>query len=224
MSIIASTTSAPREVIPAGNYVARCYKMIQIGTVEEIIQGEKKLLQKVRIGWEFPNDQKVFSEEKGPQPIVFDEEYTLSMGEKSNLRKMLASWRGKDFSADEAKGFDITKLIGVACMVNIIHKPKIKNPTEVYSKIGSVSGTPKGISIPAQINKTFILSYDEFDFEKFNSLPDFIKDKMKTSSEFKELTQAQPLNTAPTAKQIEPLRTVTGSPIQQPEPVDDLPF
>ena len=113
MAIIATTNSQPRELIPAGNYVARCYQMVQIGTVNEIINGEQKQLQKVRIGWEFPNDQKVFSEEKGLQPIVFNEEYTLSMGEKANLRKMLASWRGKDFSVDEAKSFDITVLLGV---------------------------------------------------------------------------------------------------------------
>lgn len=37
-----STGGAPRELIPQGNYIARCYKMIEIGTVDEIILGEKK--------------------------------------------------------------------------------------------------------------------------------------------------------------------------------------
>lgn len=229
MSIIATASGQTRELIPAGNYVARCYKMIQVGTTTEVINGESKQLHKVRIGWEFPNDTKVFNEEKGPQPIVFDEEYTLSLSDKSNLRKMLASWRGKDFTPEEAKSFDITKLIGVPCMVNIIHVQSKRDASKIYSKIGSVSSTPKGITIPAQINPTFVLSYDAFDFDKFNSLPDFIKDKMKTSAEFKALTQpaqAQPLNTPPAqqTKQLEPLRTVTGTPIQEPEAIDDLPF
>lgn len=29
-----SKWNTPRELIPAGNYIARCYKMIEIGTVE----------------------------------------------------------------------------------------------------------------------------------------------------------------------------------------------
>jgi hypothetical protein len=219
MAILATTNSTPRELVPAGNYIARCYQMIQVGTVNELINGENKLLQKVRIGWEFPNDLKVFSEEKGPQPIVFNEEYTLSMGEKANLRKMLASWRGKDFSFDEAKSFDITALLGKSCMVNIIHKPTKADPTKVYAKIGSVSSVPKGMEVPPQINTTFVLSYDNFSFEKFNSLPDFIKEKMKTSAEFVALNVTAP----PPPKSIHadglpaPVRNELGS-------LDELPF
>lgn len=239
MSIIASTNSTPRELVPSGNYVARCYKMIQIGTVTEVINGESKQLQKVRIGWEFPNDMKVFSEEKGPQPISVDEEYTLSMGDKANLRKMLASWRGKDFSMDEAKAFDVTKLVGVPCMVNIIHIQSKRDASKTYSKVGSVSSIPKGVNVPAQVNKTFVLSYDSFDYDKFNSLPDFIKDKMKTSAEFKTLTEPQQKaesfqvynqnnhNNGNTnnGNGSASVRTTTGQ-VQNTEPVvfDDLPF
>jgi hypothetical protein len=57
--------------------------------------------------------------------------------------------------------------------------------------------------LPDQINPTFVLSYDDFDFDKFETLPDFIKDKMKGSLEFAALKiSKQP----------------------QPSQVDDLPF
>lgn len=233
MSIIATTSGQTRELIPAGNYVARCYKMIQIGTTPEAINGESKQLHKVRIGWEFPHDTKVFNEEKGPQPIVFDEEYTVSLSDKSNLRKMLASWRGKDFTPEEAKAFDITKLIGVPCMVNIIHVQSKRDASKVYSKIGSVSSVPKGMTVPPQVNKTFVLSYDEFDFNKFDSLPDFIKDKMKTSTEFKALSQAtqQSVATQQAPQQSAPKTWQAKEPAQSHQPAkqleeveDDLPF
>ena len=123
MAINATNSGTQRELIPAGNYIARCYQMIEIGTVEEIIIGEKKTLRKVRIGWELPDELRVFNPEKGEQPCVISQEFTLSMNEKANLRKMLASWRGKDFTEDEARCFDISKLLGVPCMLNIIHKP-----------------------------------------------------------------------------------------------------
>lgn len=183
MAIIAKNSGTPRELIPAGNYVARCYQMLHIGTVMENFKGENKLQNKVRIGWELPNETKVFKEEKGEQPLVISKEYSLSMNEKANLRKMLASWRGKDFSEDEAKSFDITKLIGVPCMLNIIHKPS-SDGTKTYEEIGSISPMPKGMSCPVQVNDNRVLQYDSFDYGVFDSLPDFIKDKIKSSQEY----------------------------------------
>jgi hypothetical protein len=179
-----SNGSAPRELIPADNYIARCYKMIEIGTVEEVILGEKKILHKVRIGWELPTEMRVFDKEKGEQPLVIDKEYTLSMNEKANLRKDLKSWRGKDFTEDEARSFDITKLIGAPCMLNIIHKTSKKDPSKVYEEIAGITPMPKGVPCPEQINRSFVLSYDEFDVELFDMLPDFIKNKMITSVEY----------------------------------------
>ncbi len=195
--IQATTNSAPKELIPSGNYIARCYQMIQIGHVKELILGEVKTLNKVRIGWELPTETKVFNPEKGEQPFVISEEYTLSMHEKSNLRKMLASWRGKDFSIEESASFDITKLLGVPCMVNIIHKPAKSDPSRMYQKIGSVSPLAKGVTCPVQSNPTTVLQYDNFDFTFFESLPDFIKDKIKGSEEYiKMQSPAQTIFTA----------------------------
>ena len=54
----------------AGVYVARCTQLIQIGSVTEEINGESKTLHKVRFGFEFPEEKKVFKEENGEQPGV----------------------------------------------------------------------------------------------------------------------------------------------------------
>ena len=187
MAINATNNGVKRELIPAGNYPAICYQMIEIGTVKEMVMGQEKTLTKVRIGWERPTEQKVFSEEKGLQPCVISKEFTLSMNEKSSLRKTLASWRGKDFTEEEAKCFDITKLLGKPCIVNIIHKPSAKDPSVSFNETASVTPPMKGMEIPKQVNPTFVLSYDDFDIAKFESLPDFIKDKMKTSEQFQKL-------------------------------------
>ena len=184
--------------------------MIHIGTVQENVMGDMKTMNKVRIGWELPTELRVFNEEKGEQPLVISEEFTLSMHEKSNLRKVLASWRGKDFSEGEAKCFDITKLIGAPCMLNIIHRPSKSNPSNIFAKIGSVSPVPKGLGVPAQINPTFVLEYDTFSWDKFNTLPDFIKTKMQGSLEYAALTQ--------------PHHTDATQPAELKEPLDDLPF
>lgn len=187
MPILASNNSTPRELIPAGNYIARCYQMIEIGTVTEIVMGQPKTLKKVRIGWELPEETRVFRQENGEQPLVISKEYTLSMNEKSNLRKDLKSWRGKDFTEEEAKSFDITKLLGQPCMLNIIHNPSKSDPTKIYEQISGITSIPKGMKVPAQVNDTVMISYDSFDKEAFEALPDFIKVKMKGSLEYASL-------------------------------------
>lgn len=200
-----------RELIPAGNYVARCYKMVEIGTIQTEYLGETKMLHKVRIGWELPTELKVFNPEKGEQPCVIDKEYTLSLGEKANLRKDLQSWRGKAFTEQEAEAFDITNLLGVPCMLNIIHVQSKKDASKTYQAIGSVSPMPKGLLCPKQINPTFVFDFDTFNQEKFESLPDFIKDQIRTSEEYKALTNPTPDAFAPATDLRE-------------EEHDDLPF
>lgn len=217
MAINATNNSTPRELIPAGNYIARCYQMLQIGTVDENIMGETKHLHKVRIGWELPGETKVFKEEKGPQPIVISQEYTLSMNEKATLRKMLASWRGMDFTQKESEAFDITKLIGVPCMLNIIHKPSKADPTKVYEQIAGVTPMPKGVPCPPQVNPTQLLQFDNFDEKLFASLPDFIKTKIQGSDEYKKMQTPEQNHIDDGAE---------WKPIEDNEPIDseNLPF
>jgi hypothetical protein len=184
--------------------------MIHIGTIEENYAGETKLQNKVRIGWELPTELKVYSEEKGEQPKVIGKEYTLSLNEKSNLRKMLASWRGKDFTEEEAKRFDITVLVGKPCMLNIIHKPSQKDPSIVYEEIGSISPMPKGFACPDPITPPFVLDYENFDTTMFEALPDFIRDKIKKSQEYQNM--------------MHPAESTIGGKSLAEDSEDDLPF
>lgn len=206
MSIIAST--AQRELIPAGNYIARCYQLIEIGTVTDNVMGRTTTSKKVRIGWELPEELKVFDGVERPLAIAV--EYTLSTGKKATLRAILASWRGKDFTEDEAKGFDITKLIGATCMLNIIHKAGVADPSKMYEKIAGITPLPKGMKAAKAFNKPFILSYDAWDKELFMLLPEFIQNRMKDSAEFQKMLRPDET----TIHNNEPIG----------EPIDDLPF
>jgi len=185
---IYAKSSSQKELIPAGTHIARCYSMIEIGTVKENIMGKEKTLTKVRIGWELPEECRVFTEEKGEQPFVISKEFTLSMHEKSSLRLALKAWRGKDFSEEEAKNFDITKLIGVPCMLNITHKLS-KDGTRTYNEIAGITPLHKSMKCPDQVNANQVLSFDNFDQGLFESLPDFIKNKITTSQEYQAMRQ-----------------------------------
>lgn len=204
-----STSTKTRELIPAGNYVARCYSMIHIGTVTEEIMGEPKRLNKVRITWELPTEMRTYDNERGEQPMVISKEYTLSMHEKANLRRDLESWRGKAFTDTAAESFDITKLLGIPCMLNIVHR-QTKTGNE-YATISNVSALPKGFNCPTQINQSFEWNYmDRFDERALSTFPDFIKEKIMQSEEYKAMK--------------EPIINVVNEEPAQEEEHDDLPF
>jgi len=185
MAIIAENKGGDFVLIPAGNHIARCYGMVQIGTVKEetgIYAGKET--HKVRISWETPHEAHDFG--KGIQPFSIHKEFTLSMNEKATLRKMLESWRGKAFTEVEAEKFDITKLLGKPCMINVIHKTSGKGST--YADISSLATLPKGLECPEQVNPTLELSFDNWSAAIFESLPDFVKEKIKKSKEYAAMT------------------------------------
>lgn len=171
--------------VEPGTYVARCYSMIEIGTIETEFQGEKKKAHQVNITWELPTELAVFKEENGPEPFVVSKTYRLSMHEKATLRKDLESWRGKGYTEAEAQRFDITKLLGQPCILSIIHEPSKTDPNKNYVRISSISKLMKGQECPPQINKTRLLSFEDWNEDLFKSLPEWIQEKIKSSEEYK---------------------------------------
>ena len=193
--IIATNKSgAVYEPVEAGNYVARCVKMIHMGTITEDYQGTPKTANKVQLTWELPTEVKVFKEADGEQPYVLSKEFTLSMHEKASLRKWLEAWRGKGFTNAESEAFDITNLVGKPCMLNVIHTTK---GDRTYANISGVSSMPKGLTCPPQVNDSIIFSVNEFDQILFDSFPDFIKEKIRSSAEYKAMQQPNHVNTTP---------------------------
>ena len=175
--------------IEPGSYIARCYSMVEIGTIETEYNGEKKKQKKVCLTWELPEELAVFNEEKGPEPYAVSKTYTLSMHEKSTLRKDLESWRGKAYTEEEARRVDITRLLGQPCIVSVVHQAGKADPNKTFVTVSSISKLMKGQKCPDQINPTRLLCFDEFNWEVFEKLSDYMKDKIKVSDEFKAMQE-----------------------------------
>lgn len=198
------------EPLAAGVYLARCYYMCELGTIPIPYKGENQWKHRVHIRFELPTELKEFKEGEGLKPYSVSSDYTLSTHKKSGLRAMLGNWRGKALTDEEAESFDITKLLGVPCMISVVHN-KVGDKT--YANIGSISAVAKGMTCPPQINPTFEFSLSEnFNQAKFDSLPDWLKDKIKTSDEYKALMNPEHTEATPSS----------GS--EEPQPDNDLPF
>lgn len=201
MSITATNTGGSGGILaPVGNHIARCFAMIDLGTSADTFQGKTKIARKVLIKWELPNALHVFKEGEPAKPFSVQKEFTVFMNDKANLRKALESWRGKPFTDEEAKSFDITKVLGAPCMLNVIEKLAASGNT--YNDITSVSPIPKGpdgktlmFEVPAQVNPMFEFSFEQFSAEKMATLPDWIQNKIKASNEYKSIQSPGTVNT-----------------------------
>jgi hypothetical protein len=182
-----SGNGSSRQIAPEGAHVARCYQIIDKGTTFDEKWGNKK--RKVQFLFELPLETAVFSEDKGEQPFYVKTVFNLSMGEKASLRKFVESWIGKKMTDAQAGDFDIIKLLGHSCMVNIAHNGK---DDRTYANIMSISPLPKGMACPPAINE--LLSYDttEHSDAVFNKLPDFLQDDIRKSDEWIARTTAKP--------------------------------
>ncbi len=118
---IYATPGATFTPAPAGLHQGACCDVVDLGVVEVTYAGTPtKRQHKIRVIWQLDAMQ-----EDGKRATV-GKQYTLSLHEKSALRKDLESWRGKAFTPDELKapGFDIERLLGANAQINVTHVEK----------------------------------------------------------------------------------------------------
>lgn len=178
-----------REVPDEGTTFGICIWVIDLGTQINRMFGSRS--RKVLITWELPDNIM-----KSGEPFVVSKQYTASLGGQANLRKDLKTWRGKDFTPEEAKaGFDPKRLLKVPAMLTISH-----NETET-KKYVNVIGVAK---VPAQMkahiaeyklaNATKFFDLEEPDWNVFETLPEWIRKIIQESPEYKKLKSPQELD------------------------------
>lgn len=105
-----------------GMVAAVCCDVQDRGEEQNTFNG--KMQRRARIVWEVDEAHPDYG-----RPFEVSNIYVISLFSKANLRKMLANWRGRDFTEQELKGFDLEKLIGVPCQVQIQHRTSAKGRT-----------------------------------------------------------------------------------------------
>ncbi len=180
MTLIAKEGST-FEPVSEGVHQAVCDAIFDLGTQYSEVFG--KSAHKAVIIWELPGER-IQVERDGETldlPRVVSKQYTLSLGDRANLRKDLESWRGKTFTPEELKGFDIHKLMGANCMIQIIHKSK---DGRTYANISAILPLYKGLIKQDSENPEVVYSLDQG--EPPESTPKWIVDLIHKSQEWQE--------------------------------------
>ena len=175
---------------PAGTHVARCIKMIDIGTQFGEYQGKPNSARKIVIGFELPNELMPDGDYAG-KPFIVNKYYTASLSEKANLRKDLVNWRGREFTPEELMGFESKNILGKPCMIQLTPNDKEK------VRITGVMALPRGTTVPEQINPSFYFSLErgEFNHAAFDGLSDYYKELITKTPEWQSLqSKADPVS------------------------------
>lgn len=165
---------------PAGMHLARCFQLIDLGTQKKTYQGEDKgEARKVRASFELLGGDNM---EDG-SPFTISKSWFLSLHEKASLRKDLESWRGRPFSKEEEAGFDVSKLVGAYCLLNIVQEQG--EGGKDYTKISAITPLIKGMVKPAPVNPDFIFDLDNPDMAAFEKFGDKTKEIIMLSREMR---------------------------------------
>jgi hypothetical protein len=175
MATYASDTGGGKDFdpVPEGSHLAVCDMFVDLG-MQDSHFGVK---HKIYLRWQIPALRLSYEKdgEKIEGPMSIGAQYTLSLSEKSNLRPMLQSWRGKAFTPEELKKFDVASVLGAPCMITVTHQPK--QDGGVYANVGAVAKLPAGIPAPKLEGDALI--YDADNLSTFEKLRPWLQEKVK---------------------------------------------
>lgn len=196
------------EITPQGQYIGRCYKIIDMGTQTTTGQYGIKDQHKVMISWELLDEAKMADD----RPFSVSQFYTVSLHEKAKLRADLEAWRGKKFSTAELEGFDLSTILGAYCMIQVVH-----DETGKYANVQTIMSY-KGEK-PKPVNPNVVFDIDNPDMDVFNSLSENMQAKITNTPEWKFNHQAKTEEPV-TVKPDVVIETIEDGPIN----LDDIPF
>lgn len=167
--------------VPAGTHIARAVHCISLGT--QPAQGEFLATFKLMLAFEIPDEIVTNEMSKESRPMIVSKEYSLSLGKKANLRRDLESWRGREFTAEELKGFAVEAVLDKPCMLNVIHKTSSTGNT--YAVIAGISPLPKRVQCKPRVHD--LLKFEVEDgtsCQQWAKIPEFVQAKIKQCEEW----------------------------------------
>jgi hypothetical protein len=158
-----------------------------LGTQESTYLGTVKKLPKVMLQFEVHGEDdagKPIVTGKG-EPMSISKNFTLSLAEMATLRKDLQTWRGREFTADELRGFELKNVLGAWAMISVIKA--MGNNGKEYTNIAAIMSVPPAIKkngMPDGHNDLKLFSIDEPDMALFDSFSNGLREKIQKSPEW----------------------------------------
>ena len=180
MSLIISNNGGgsfePRKPLEAGAHAAVCDMVVDLG-VQPSPGGQFAPKRTVVLRFQIPSIRVEITKdgETKDLPAVISRTVGMSLNEKSTLYALLTSWRGKAFTPEELKAFDLGKVAGKPAFINVTHATK---GDRTYANLTSIMPIPKGMPAPVLEGEALVYSTDAPDPAVFDKLPEWMQDKI----------------------------------------------
>lgn len=165
--------------IEPGTYVAYCYGMVDLGLQHS--KTYNKDSYKLLLMFELPTETVEIDGE--PKARIISGTYTASLSAKSNLRKLLESWRGAPFTVEELKGFDLKKLVGVPCLITLTSETR---EDKTHTNISGIAKMMKGMVPPAPTMAPITYEIETDHPDKILDLPEWVQTRIRESVTYQE--------------------------------------
>lgn len=165
-----------RTKVPAGLASAVCVGIFDVGDQPGFGKNAHKTFPTIFLEFELVETR----DDKG-NPFLVSQNYFPNFRNNSRLKEHLEGWRAKKFTAEELKGFDIEKLLGVPCQINIVHNET--SAGGLYANIASIMPWAKGKPkvAPKRAKLKFFFGEKQ---EPDPDLPEFWLNKIKAAPQF----------------------------------------
>ena len=175
--------------VPPGMHLARCYRIVDLGTQESTYMGNVKQVHRVMFQFEVHSEDAQGNPlvTSGGDPMTVSKTFTVSLADKATLRKDLETWRGKPFTSEEKNGFELKNVLGQWAMITVSENESNGKTYTNIANINPVPATIKKNGLPEGKNDLKLFSIDDADMELFDSFSEGLKEKIRKSPEWERL-------------------------------------
>lgn len=174
--------------VPQGEWLARCYRIVDLGKQPSEWEGKISYKPKIMLLFEVHGKDKNGNPLVTPkgEPMSISKNFNNSMHEASAFRREVGFWFGKRMTDAQAATFDPRKLLGKWAMIQVVHT--VGKDGNTYANIDSIGMVDEELrnNLPQGHNKAEFFDLDEPNMELFETFSDKLKAKIMSSPEWKE--------------------------------------
>ena len=163
--------------VEPGVYFAVCIGVIDLG--EQYSEKFKNYSNRVQFVWELPSE--TIEVDGKQEPKQLSKEFAIATKKNSGLRTFISSWNSKAYTDEEFQEVELFEQIGRACQLNVV-----LNDTGEYANVDNIMPIPKGIPAPISSTRPIMWDMDNWDEEVFKSLPEWVQEKIKKSTQYQK--------------------------------------
>ena len=176
------------ELCPAGTYVGRCCRLVDMGTQLSTYQGTERSRRVLSLSFEILDDEVRRSD---GEPFLLSRRFTFSFHEKAGLRQLMETWLQRPMT--NSRQFDTDEVIGRYGLVTVNHTTR---NDATYANVATVVPLPRGMAKPGPVSEALVYGVSVSSDDVLARLPEKMQEAIKSSPEYAVRSKGAPRSAA----------------------------